>query len=297
MAPMKNLPRIITALIPGLLLLTFGGVAPADEAPLGVTVSILPQVWFAERIGGEQTRAEALVGPGHSPATFEPTSRQMANLEQATVFFCAGVPFENGLLRRVAGLKNAPPIHGPRPEAGHDHHDHHGHHHHEDGMDPHTWLDPMQAAAMGDTMATVLAQLDPAHAALYLERAATLRRDLARLSREIETILQPVRGRTFFVYHPAYGHFARAFGLKQVAIETGGREPGPRQLAQVIDQIRQQGAEVIVVQPQFSRKSAQSISRATGATLLPLDPLAPEYDTNLRHIATELARALQGAAQ
>ncbi len=266
------------------------GPAGAATVPLRVTVSILPQVWFAERVGGDQVVVEALVGPGQSPATFEPTSRQMADLESSAVFFSAGVPFENGLLKRIAGLGQAPPIHGPRPQGGHDHH---GHHHPSDELDPHFWLDPGQAAAMADTMAAVLASLDPEHATGYRQRARQLRQEMDQLSADIREILRPVQGRTFFVYHPAYGHFAAAFGLKQEAIEVGGREPGPRQLAQTIDRIRQAGARVLVVQPQFSRKSAQSISRATGATLLPLDPLAPDYGTNLRHIAHALADALQ----
>ncbi len=293
MAPMKKLPPILAVLLTALLLPAFAGPAWAAKPPLRVTVSILPQVWFAERIGGDRIQVQAMVGPGHSPATFEPTSRQMADLERSTVFFSVGVPFENGLLRRIAGLKNALPIHGPRPQEGHGHHSHDGHHHHDD-LDPHFWLDPMQAAAMADTMAHVLAQLDPPHAADYRQRAAELRQEMIALRREIEGVLEPVRGRSFFVYHPAYGHFAAAFGLRQEAIEVGGREPGPRQLAQTIERIKEQGARVIAVQPQFSRKSAESISRATGAVLLPLDPLATAYTENLRHIATELATALQG---
>lgn len=292
-------PRVLLVFLVFLAVLPSAGRALADR-PLKVTVSILPQVWFAERIGGDRVEVEAMVGPGHSPATFEPTTRQMARLEDAAVYFSIGVPFEQGLLGRIAAMRSAPPIHGPRPQgdahAGQDHagHDHGDGHHHCGDIDPHIWLDPMQAATVADTMAAVLSRLDPAGAEQYLERARNLRQELTRLAREIGETLRPVQGRTFFVYHPAYGHFAAAFGLQQAAIEVGGREPGPRQLAEVIDEIKRQKADVIVVQPQFSQKSARSISRATGASLLPLDPLAAEYDTNLRHIAAELARALQG---
>ncbi len=56
---------------------------------VAVMVSILPQVWFVEEIGGDQVLVEALVGPGHSPATFEPTTKQMVRLQAAKAFFSA----------------------------------------------------------------------------------------------------------------------------------------------------------------------------------------------------------------
>ena len=72
--------------------------------PVQVTVSILPQVWFVEQVGGPQVEVSVLVGPGHSPATYEPTPKQMASLEQADLFLSAGVPFEQGLVPRIKAL-------------------------------------------------------------------------------------------------------------------------------------------------------------------------------------------------
>lgn len=268
-------------------------VMPVAGAPLQdkvtVMVSILPQVWFVEEIGGDYVSAEALVGPGHSPATFEPTTRQMVRLQAAAAFFSAGVPFERGLLPRIAANTDAPPVYGPRPESGG--HDHHGHDH-SHGMDPHTWLDPMQAMAMADTIGRVLAEFDPDHAEYFLLQTANLKSRLKSLHHEVAEILEPVRGRTFFVFHPAYGHFAKAFGLKQVAVESDGHEPGPRELARVIDEIKSKNARAIIVQPQFSKKSSQAIARATGTEVLVLDPLARQYDENLRFIANSLAQTL-----
>jgi len=257
-----------------------------------VMVSILPQVWFVEEIGGDHVRVEALVGPGHSPATFEPTTRQMVRLQAASAFFSAGVPFERGLLPRIAANADAPPVFGPRPEFGGHHHNHD--HDHSHGKDPHTWLDPIQAMALADTIGRVLADLAPDQAEFFLLRTADLKSRLKILNDDVSAILTPVRGQTFYVFHPAYGHFAAAFGLHQVAVESDGHEPGPRQLAGVIDEIRKNKARAIIVQPQFSKKSSSAIARATGTEILVLDPLAPQYDENLRFIATSLAQTLSG---
>jgi len=275
------------------LFLALAGCAGADDHPLPVFVSILPQAGMMAEIGGPQVQVSVLVGPGHSPATYEPTPRQMALLAQARLLLCAAVPFERGLVPKIVGLPQAPPIAGPRLAAasGTESHDHH----HAEDLDPHSWLDPQRAMAMADTICHRLSLLLPASAPDFGARRDRLKERLARLDEEIRQTMAPYAGRRFFVFHPAYGHFARRYGLVQVAVEAGGHEPSARQLATVIDQARAAAARVIVVQPQFSRRSAEAVARATGAEILVLAPLARDYEANLRHIATALATALEPA--
>jgi len=284
-----RMPVRIAAVL-ALCLVTAGAVWTA-EAPVPVFVSILPQSGFAEEIGGDLIEVNVLVGPGHSPAIYEPTPRQMAALAGAKVFFCAGVPFERGLVPKVTGMPSCPTLAGTRPPKGVVDHGH-GHDHAHDDIDPHTWLDPVQAMALADTICTHFSALLPAHVTEFEARRDALKSRLASLDAEIQQILAPYDGAEFFVFHPAYGHFAQRYGLVQVAVEAGGHEPGARQLATVIEQAKAAGAQVIVVQPQFSRRSAQAIAKAVGAEILVLDPLAKDYEANLRHIAASLASAL-----
>ncbi len=274
-------PAVTSTLWVGLLLIGPVCLAPvaAQAAPVKVTVSILPQAWFVEQIGGELAEVSVLVGPGHSPATYEPTPRQMATLEQADLFLAAGVPFEKGLVPRVQALPRAPVIAGPRP-------DDHGHHH---DIDPHTWLDPAQAMALADTVSFRLQTLMPAEAATIRERCSALKDRLANIDQQARNILAPFPGRTFFVFHPAFGHFAAAYGLVQVSVETGGHEPGPRHLAEVIERARELGVRSVIVQPQFSRKSAETVAAAIEAEIVVLDPLAADYEANFLNIAQTLA--------
>ena len=109
------------------------------------------------------------------------------------------------------------------------------------------------------------------------------------LDGEVRMILSPHSGREFYVFHPAFGHFAKAYDLTQIAIEAGGHEPGARHLAEVIEHARQAGGSAIIVQPQFSQKSAGAVARSLGWKTIALDPLAPHYDSNLRKIAVTLA--------
>jgi zinc transport system substrate-binding protein len=203
----------------------------------------------------------------------------MAVLEQADLFLAAGVPFEKGLVPRVQTLPRAPVIAGPRPAD-------HGHQH---DVDPHTWLDPAQAMAIADTVSLRLQALSPADAGAIQERCRELKERLARIDQQARDILAPYRGRVFIVFHPAFGHFAAAYGLVQVSVETGGHEPGPRHLADVIERARAQGARSVIVQPQFSRKSAETVAKSIGAEIVVLDPLAADYEDNLLRMARTLA--------
>ena len=64
------------------------------EERVKVFVSILPQAFFVEQVGGSRVEIDVLVGPGQSPATYEPTPKQMARLPRADIYFSIGVPFE-----------------------------------------------------------------------------------------------------------------------------------------------------------------------------------------------------------
>ncbi len=58
-------------------------VLAAIDAPVEVFVSILPQKYFVERIGGERVVVSVMVGPGQRFATYEP----MPKPEQSAPLF------------------------------------------------------------------------------------------------------------------------------------------------------------------------------------------------------------------
>lgn len=282
----------------------FGGVEPstpnsaggqADHAVLTVAVSILPQTYFVERIAGERAAVMVLVGPGDSPATYELTPRQLTDLAGARVYFRIGVPMEHALVPRLArnhpqlavvdtrGAQAAtPPTAAPHPT----HADDHGEH------DPHVWLSPRLAADQAAVIATTFARLDPTGADLYRGNLATLQAELTALDAEIGSLLAPVRGGTIFVFHPAFGYLCGDYGLEQVAIEAGGLAPSPKHLTEVLSSARAAGAQAIFVQPQSSTTAATTVATELGIEVVTLDPLARDYQENLRQIAHAFSTAL-----
>ena len=78
------------------------------------------------------------------------------------------------------------------------------------------------------------------------------------------------------VYHPSFGYLADAYGIKQVAIEQRGMEPGPRMIAKVIEMARADNIKVIFVQAQFNQDEARTIAREIGGKVVKLNPLAAD---------------------
>lgn len=304
-----------------LCLLLCSGVSHAG-GKVSVFVSILPEQYFVEMIGRDRVEVSVMVMPGASPATYEPTPRQMAGLTRAKAYFAIGVPFENVWLPRIRAanpdmamvhvderIKKLPMVahsHGhekDESEHGHDHgdvhHDGHGdadHNGHEHGiLDPHIWLSPRLAMIMSENICKGLVAVDPAHKAEYEANLETLLQDISQIDTRMRAILDqvPAGKRTFMVFHPSWGYFAQEFGLKQIPIEAEGKEPSPRELAEIVTVGREKGIRVVFVQPQFSDRSARVIAAEMGAQVVPLDPLAGNWKSNLLGAAEAFSEALQ----
>jgi zinc transport system substrate-binding protein len=271
-------------------------------------VSILPQKYFVQRIGGDLVDVDVLVLPGANPHMYEPTPRQMTALTKAQVYFAIGVNLEDVWLPKLVdanrdllvvrtqeGVKKLPMAahhhdDGDEHEAGHEEHADHDH----GILDPHIWLDPVRVKTIARNTCAGLVRVDPAHRAEYEANLAAFLKDLDNLNATIAKILAPVPAdkRTFMVFHPAWGYFAKRYGLTQVPIEAGGSEPSARHLAEIIEHGRELGVSVVFVQPQFSQRSADVIASELKAKVEPLDPLAENWKDNLLYAAKAFEQAL-----
>jgi zinc transport system substrate-binding protein len=279
------MPRI---LLSSLVLLHLILPSVLAAAPLRVFVSVLPLQTLVERVGGEGVAVEVLVGPGHSPATYEPSPQQMAALAEAQVFLRIGVPFERAWMDRIAAANpQLRVVDGRDGMALREVEDHHGHSH--EALDPHVWTDPQRVRILVARLAEVLAELRPAQAERLRANAVRLDAELAELDGELRQTLACVQDRRFLVFHPAWGYLADRYGLEQVVIEVEGKEPGARTLAALIDRARALGLRRVLVQPQFSSRGAAVIAQALDGQLVVADPLAPDLLANLRRVARTIA--------
>jgi zinc transport system substrate-binding protein len=267
-----------------------GGETSTGQKP-SVFVSILPLSFFAERIAGDLVDVHVFVGPGQSPETFEPTVKQMTRLAEAKAYFSVGVPLEETLLPRIK--KSFPGVEIVNSRAGiplrefDRGHGHPGHSSH----DPHVWLNPKHAKTIANNIFKSLAGLFPEQTETFARNNEKLLSDLDALDAELSRLLAPLAGAKMVVFHPAYGYFAEAYGMTQVAVEEGGVEPGTKHLAGLLENAQTNPVRAIFVQPQFSRTTAETMAKTMGAEVVTLDPLSADYLANLRDMAGKIYSA------
>ncbi|HDI59818.1 MAG TPA: cation ABC transporter substrate-binding protein [Desulfobacteraceae bacterium] len=275
--------------------------AGATDEPLLVYVSILPQRDFVQRIAGDRVAVEVMVRPGASPATYEPKAQQMAGLSRARIYFAVGVPFEAVWLPRIvaanpamrlvhtdAGIpKRTMAAHYHGAEAGRDaDHDNRSH-------DPHVWLSPPLVKIQARAILEALVAVDPDHRERYETNWRNFVARLDALDQRLRQSFARRRGMCFMVFHPAWGYFAEAYGLRQVPIELEGKEPKPAQLRELVEIARCHDIRVIFVQPQFSRRSAELVAREIGARVVDADPLPADWFANMNEVAAKFEAALK----
>ncbi|MCB2168926.1 MAG: zinc ABC transporter substrate-binding protein [Deltaproteobacteria bacterium] len=279
----------------------------AAEDRLPVFVSVLPQQYFVQQIGGAHVDVQVMVQPGASPATYEPRPRQMTALAGARLYFSIGVAFETvwldkimaanptmTLVRTDAGIqKIAMATHHHGEETHHEGEENHGEFSHDGILDPHIWLSPPLVRQQAGTILKALTVADPGRSKDYETNYRRFVNEIDALDRDLKTLFAGKEGLPFMVFHPAWGYFAQAYGLKQVPIEIEGKDPKPAQLQVMIENARIQGIRVVFVQPQFSVKRAELVAREIGGQVAFADPLALDWLTNLRAVAGKFKAALQ----
>ena len=243
-----------------------------------VYVSIPPQKFLVEKIGGALVDIRVMMQPGESPETFDPSQQQIRALHDARLYFRIGVPFEEKWLDGIGHHK-----HGPRlveccgnvigAEA----------------MDHHSWTSARNLQLLAAQVRDELGKLLPQHASHFEQNFLRLIMELEQLDAEIYSLLQQRRSDYFFISHAAFGHFADDYGLKQVALETEGRQLGARSLVRILRKAEEENIAALFVQTQHPSASAKAFARELGARIIEVDPLAIDYLANLRRIATYIA--------
>ncbi len=262
-------------------LLTAWGCGHHDSASpddrLVLAVSILPQVEFAERLGGDRVSVVPVIPPGANPHSYEPAPGQLAALSRARAYAIvgSGLPFEETWAAKLRGVN--PGLQVIDCSAGITILD----------GDPHIWASPRLAATMVRNLCAGLATLDPTH-----HREYELNRDryldtLAAVDAELTRTLAPLKGQRFMVYHPSWGYLARDYGLVEIAIEDEGKEPTIGRLSSLIDEARRQHIGTVFVSPQFDDRSARALAAELGIGLVAIDGLAADYVANVRRIAAQ----------
>lgn len=281
-----------------------------DPNKLQVLVAVDPCAYFVERIGADRVQVATLTPEGKSPETFAPTPAQLADFASSQLFFLTGLPVEERFLANIQsiapnavvvdlrrGLELLPNPHrhsheGEDADEDAPSHDHADHDEEElSSLDPHLWTSPQIARSIVAKILEALIQLAPDAEDTFRANAAKLDQELADLQTRTRDALAPFQGNFFLVFHPAYGYYAREFGVEQRAIENEGKTPSPRELEELVRDSREQRVAALIVQPEFNRASAQVVADALGAKLVVHSPLQKDYFENIDELTAAILQS------
>ncbi len=284
------------ATLAALLALALAAAAPAQAAPRVVT-SILPLHALAAGVTEGVSEPQLLLDPEDSPHTYTMRPSEGRAVRNADLLLYISPHLETFLQPAVEALGDDAVVltaaeldgiqlhPGRGGEAGHDHGEA-GHDHGESGhseahqMDYHLWLNPANAGVIVAALAEALAELDPEHAATYRANAEALRERLAELDARLRERLAPVRDVPYVVFHDAYQHFERRYGLNSVGAITLHPEqpPGARHTAELRRHIRELDAVCVFSEPQFQPAIVRSLVRGLEVRAGELDPIGARLE-------------------
>tara|TARA_B100000780_G_scaffold213049_1_gene152655 strand:+ start:2282 stop:3232 length:951 start_codon:yes stop_codon:yes gene_type:complete len=158
--------------------------------------------------------------------------------------------------------------HAETEDQDHDEHAHGAH-------DPHAWLSPKNAKIWLNLIAAQLSTADPDNASTYFVNAAAAVTEIDTLMADVSTMLDPIRGNSFIVFHDAYQYFETVFEFPASgAISLGdATDPSPARIARVQDRNQEQKIQCVLAEPQFKKGLVVTVLEGTDAKTSIIDPL------------------------
>jgi zinc transport system substrate-binding protein len=263
----------------------------AKGAGLSVFVSIPPQKYFVEKIAGDRVDVHIMVPSREVPHRYEPDPETLRKLANAHAYFSIGMTFERMWMKRVEpqnpdmmvidtsyGIEKRPtPDIDMYPEQ-----------YPHLAIDPHIWVSPPLVMIQARNILTGLIEIDPAGRQAFETNYVSFIQEIIELDIELRSRITP--GTAFMVYHPAWGYFAEAYGLRQVTLAIEGEPPTTPQIRTIIEQAMERDIRIIMTQPQVPSPEAQRIAHEIGGQVVIADPLAQNWAENLLNVADILTR-------
>ena len=208
---------------------------------------------------------------------YQLTPNDLKTLDGADIFVINGGGMEGFLDKVVSQLepmnvidasKNMEFIH----EDGHDHHEEDDHDHE---INAHVWVSITGAIQQVEEIAQQLGALDGARKKEYDANAKEYIEKLEELKGEMHAALDHVPHKNIVTFHEAFPYFAKEFRLNIVGtvVVESGDEPSAKDLAKIIEDIKQHDVKAIFAEPQYESKAAEVISKEAGVKLYILDPI------------------------
>jgi zinc transport system substrate-binding protein len=274
-----------------LLLTASCGSGTGESGKPVISVSILPEQYFIDQLGGDLFTVNVMIPPGASPATYEPTFSQLRELERSAVYMKIGyLGFELSWMDKIMSVNPSMKLvslsEGIDLIRENEHEHLHGHA--QGGIDPHIWMSVLNARIIAGIIHGELVNLMPGEQTFLDERYREFQRELDSLHMMISGMLSDLEDRSFMTYHPSLTYFARDYDLEQYPMEIGGKSPSPAHMKWMADAGKEKDIGIIFLQMQLDQKNAEALAREIGAKIVQINPLDPDWYGQMLSITEKL---------
>jgi zinc transport system substrate-binding protein len=263
----------------------------AEEKKPVIVVSILPQKTFIEKIAGNDFEIVVLIPPGATPEAYTLIPSQLKDIARSVVWLRIGnIGFELSWMDKIAQVNKNMKIYdlsegldliaensiqnGVQVKTG--------------GVDPHTWMSPALVKKMAKKIRDIISEINPDGSQKYMKGYQEFIAEIDQLNVDIKKVLQGFEGKTIITFHPSLTYFARDYDLTQISLESGGKEPTPHHIKQVVDLANKEKIKVIYIQSEFDKEHARIFAEEIGGKIIQVSPLNPDWTNNLVEIATTM---------
>lgn len=248
---------------------------PADQSaakdaaagPVTIYTTFYPTAYFAERIAGDLAKVVNPCPPDADPAFWTPDEQTIAAYQKADLIVINGASFEKWIAN--ASLPPSRVVDTTMPfedefivikNAVHHSHGPAGEHSHE-GVDGHTWLDPVNAKTQANEILKALVKLRPDDKSALEKSYAELAEDLDELDARLKSLTEKVGDQKLYCSHPAYNYVGRRYGWDLVTFHLDpGEMPDEETLQHVREHVAEHGAHIMLWESEPTDEIAGAIA-------------------------------------
>jgi len=285
-------------------------ISTTDNSKLQVVTSATFLYEFTQNIGKEMVDVTLLVPMGADPHDWEPTIRDTERLQRSDVIIVNGIGYEHWIasleLTGIAGilvdtsngistLDSAKHDEEKHDEEKHDEEKHDEEKH--GALDPHIWLNPVNAQLQVKNIANALSNSDPMNKNHYQSNAEIYNQELNLLDAKIRTELSGCKT-DFITFHDAFSYFSEEYDLTQHTIISSTDSHGEvtlQTLENIISLARELNIKIIFAEESASTKTSQVIADEIGGKVLVLSPLEIVSDETYVEKMTQNLESLKEA--
>ena len=252
-----------------------------QDTRLNVVTTVSPITSIVENIGGSRIQLEGVVPEGVNSHTFEATPSMAKLLANADLIIINGLFLEEPTLALAESNKRDEAVilslgdQSVTPDewqfdftfpesAGH--------------PNPHLWPDPNLGLRYAELVHDQLAAMDPDNATYFTDNLERFRSLVAQMDQAIRTAVAtvPEANRKLLTYHDSWAYFAKQYGMEVIgAVQPSNfSQPSVREVAQLIDQVKELGLPAVFGSEVFSSDVLEAIASEANAQFI--DDLADD---------------------